>query len=431
MSLPSPVTNASRFLPVLRRRVCPASPRCAAIGVAALATSLAVIFPGAAALAAAPARPVAVPRTSGVLLAWGQNNDGQLGDGTTTNRDVPVKVRLPKGARIVQARSGCFFTVALTSTGEVLAWGLNLDGQLGDGSMLNSSKPVRVHIPARTRIAQVRAGCAFAVARTSAGRVLAWGLNDVGQLGDGRAVNAMVPAWVRLPRHTIVTGVSAGTAHGLALTSTGEVLAWGDNQDGQLGNGRTTSTNVPVKVKLPRAAHVRAVSAGGFFSLAQTKKGGVLAWGQNNLGQLGDGNTNGTDRTVTVKLPADTKVTQMFAGGFHAMVLTSKGRVLAWGNNGSGQLGTGNTNNSDVPVRVVLPARTKATGIASCLNNSFALTSKGRALAWGAEIFGELGNGVATNTTVDQPVSVKLPGGVHVSTVACGPDASGGLAIER
>src|ERR1700683_4115287 len=132
MSLPSPVTSASRFLPVLRRRVCPASPRCAAIGVAALATSLAVIFPGAAALAAAPARPVAVPRTSGVLLAWGQNNDGELGDGTMTNRDVPVKVRLPKGTRIVQARAGCFFTVALTSTGEVLAWGLNLDGQLGD-----------------------------------------------------------------------------------------------------------------------------------------------------------------------------------------------------------------------------------------------------------------------------------------------------------
>jgi alpha-tubulin suppressor-like RCC1 family protein len=402
-----------------------------AIGVAALATSLAVISPGGTAFAAVSARHLAVSRTTGVLLAWGQNNAGQLGDGTMTNRDMPVKVKLPRGVRIVQARAGCFFTVALTSTGEVLAWGLNFNGQLGDGSMLNSMKPVRVHIPARTRIVQVRAGCAFALARTSTGRVLAWGLNDVGQLGDGRAVDAMVPTLVRLPRHTVVTGVSAGNSFGLALTSTGAVLAWGDNQYGQLGNGRTADTDVPVKAKLPRTAHVRAVSAGGFFSLAQTSKGGVLAWGYNKLGELGNGSTAGSDRPVTVKLPAGTKVTQVFAGGFHAMVLTSKGRVLAWGNNGSGQLGTGNTNNSDVPVKVLLPPGTKATGIASCLNDSFALTSKGRALAWGSEIFGELGNGVATNTPLDLPVSVKLPAGVHVSAVSCGPEASVGLAIER
>jgi alpha-tubulin suppressor-like RCC1 family protein len=405
--------------------------RDAAIGMAALATGLAAVSPGMPAFAAVSARHLTVARTTGVLLAWGQNNAGQLGDGTMTNRDTPVRVKLPRGTKVIQARAGCFFTVALTSTGEVLAWGLNLDGQLGDGSMLNSMKPVRVHIPAHTRIVQVRAGCAFALARTSTGQVLAWGLNDVGQLGDGRAVNAMAPTRVRLPRHTVVTGVSAGAAFGLALTSTGAVLAWGDNSDGQLGDGGTTSTNVPVKVKLPRAARVRAVSAGGFFSLAQTSTGGVLAWGQNNLGQLGDDSTTGSDRPVKVKLPAGTKVAQMFAGGTHALVLTSKGRVLAWGNNGSGQLGTGNTNNSDVPVKVLLPPGTKATGIASCLNNSFALTSKGRALAWGDEIFGELGNGVATNTPLDLPVSVKLPAGVHVSAVSCGPEASVGLAIER
>jgi alpha-tubulin suppressor-like RCC1 family protein len=399
-----------------------------AIVVAAL---LGVTAPDAAALAVPTSDP-AVSRDSGALLAWGQNTDGQLGTGTITNSsDTPVTVKLPKGTRIVEARAGCFFTVALTSKGEVLAWGDNFDGQLGDGSLLNSKVPVRVHIPAHTTITRVRAGCAFALALTSTGDVLAWGLNDDGQLGDGRAVNAMTPARVKLPRRTIVTGISAGNTSGLALTSKGRVLAWGDNNDGQLGTGNTTSASAPVSAKVPRTTRIVAVASGGFFSLAQTAAGGVLAWGYNLQGELGDGSDNGSLRPVKVLLPGGTKVSQLYAGGSHAMVLTTKGRLLTWGNNASGQLGDGSTANSDVPVAARLPAGTKVSGIAACLNNSLALTSKGRALAWGDDSVGELGNGETTSTPVELPVGVKLPAGFRAQHVSCGPEASVGLAIAR
>ena len=406
------------------------APRCRAVMCAiGLAAILGVAAPSTAALGARTDHPAA--SRGGALLAWGQNSDGELGNGTVTNSDTPVRVKLPRGARIVQARSGCFFTVALTSSGEVLAWGDNFDGQLGDGSLVNRKTPVRVHIPAGTRITRVRAGCAFALVLTSRGEVLAWGLNDVGQLGDGRAVNAMTPVRVRLPAHTIVTAISAGEAHGLALTSKGRVLAWGENDHGQLGDGNTNNKNVPVTVKLPRTTRIAAVSAGVFFSLAQTTAGGVLAWGYNFDGELGDGTTMDSNLPVKVRLPGSTKVTQLYAGGFHAAVLTSKGRTLTWGDNASGQLGDGNTVSSDIPVEPRLPAGTKVTGVAACLNNSFALTSKGRVLAWGDDSVGELGNGQTTVTPFDVPVKVKLPAGFSASNVSCGPDASIGLAIAR
>jgi alpha-tubulin suppressor-like RCC1 family protein len=399
----------------------------------ATAVTAAVIVPAMLTAAAPVAHHTAASRP-GALLAWGDNSDGQLGIGSMTNRDIPVAVKLRAGTRIVQARSGCYFTVALTSTGKVLAWGLNFNGQLGDGSMVNHMTPVRVRIPAHTTITKIRAGCAFALALTSKGQVLAWGLNDSGQLGDGSLSDAMVPTTVHLPRHTVVTAISAGNSYGLALTSTGEVLAWGSNDHDALGDGDGNSADMskrPVRVRVPRSVRITAVSAGGFFGLAQTRSGGVLAWGYNQLGNLGDGNTTTSDVPVKVKLPHGAEVSQLFAGGWHAMVLTTKGVVLAWGNNESGQLGIGNLTQqwSAVPVKVKLPTGAKVTGIASCLNNSLALTSKGHVLAWGDDSFGELGNGTITSTLFDLPVR-KLPPGVHAGDVTCGPEASVSLAIE-
>ncbi len=395
----------------------------------ALAVACVIVCPGAAGAAARPLASTA----SGVLLSWGNNSDGQLGNGSMTDRDLPVKVKLPVGTRITQARSGCFFTVALTTAGEVLAWGLNFDGQLGDGSLTNSDLPVRVHIPAHTTITRVRAGCAFALALTSAGQVLAWGFNDVGQLGDGTVANALTPVQVELPRHTVATGISAGLAYGLALTSSGKVLAWGDDQHGELGDGKTQMSVVPVAVKVPASVHVAAVAAGGWFGLAQTTSGGVIAWGNNEDGMLGDGNLTASDVPVRVKLPHGAKVVQLYAGAWHGLALTASGVTLTWGNNGDGQLGIGSsaTQYSDVPVRVQVPSGVTVTGIAACQNGSLAVTSKGSVLAWGDDTFGELGNGVESATPYYLPVSTKLPPGAAAAVVSCGPEANVGLAIER
>ncbi len=406
------------------------------VGLVAMSAAIALLTTaatGSAAVAASRAARPSALTSKGLLYAWGANSSGQLGNGSMTNSDVPVKVKLPKGTRIVEDRAGCYFTVALTSTGEVLAWGLNFDGQLGDGSLTNSMTPVRVHIPAHTTITHVRAGCAFGLALTSKGQVLAWGYGDLGQLGDGSVANALTPVKVKLPKNTIVTGISAGESHGLALTSKGEVLAWGDNGYGELGNGKTNinGSDVPVKVKLPGSVHVAAVAGGLFYSLAQTTGGGVLSWGYNQFGELGNGTETNSDVPVRVKLPAGTKVTQLYAGGYHGLALTTKGQVFAWGYNFAGQLGNGNTNSSDTPVKAKIPAGTKVTAIAGCLTSSMALTSTGRALAWGGDAYGQLGNGTMTMSPFDLPVQVELPAGVLAGNVACGPTATVGLAIEK
>ncbi len=135
--------------------------------------------------------------------------------------------------------------------------------------------------------------------------------------------------------------VAAGLYHGLALTSTGAVFAWGWNIVGQLGDGSTTDSDVPVKVNLPVGTKVTAVAAGAEHNLAVTSTGAVLAWGYNADGQLGDGSTGASDVPVKVSLATGTKVTAVAAGALHSLALTSTGAVLAWAN-GDGELGDGN-----------------------------------------------------------------------------------------
>ena len=166
----------------------------------------------------------------------------------------------------------------------------------------------------RVKAPPVAAGLYHSLAVTSTGAVLAWGWNIVGQLGNGTTNGSDEPVKVRLPRGTKVTRIAAGFAHSLAVTSTGAVLAWGKNYNGNLGNGSTTDSAVPVKVSLPAGTKVTGIAAGGEHNLAVTSTGAVLAWGYNAYGQLGNGGTGASDVPVNVSLPTGTKVTAVAAG---------------------------------------------------------------------------------------------------------------------
>ena len=265
---------------------------------------------------------------------------------------------------------------------------------------------MKVELPPGTKVTAVVAGSGHSLAVTSSGAVLAWGLSLYGALGNGSMGGSSdVPVNVTLPAGTKVTAVAAGALHSLALTSTGAVFAWGFNADGELGDGTTTSSDVPVKVDLPAGAKVTAVAAGGYYSLALTSTGSVFAWGYNSDGELGDGGTANSDVPVRVKVPGGTKVTAIAAGGSlygvgayvagpgHSLAVTSGGNVFAWGYNTDGELGDGGMANSAVPVRVKMPAGTKVTAIAAGELQSLAVTSRGTVLAWGGNNFGQLGDG--------------------------------------
>ncbi len=397
-------------------------------GAAGLAVPLVAVLavPAMAGAGVAAATSAAVS-VSGSLLAWGDNHNGQLGDGGTASSDTPVAVRLPAGTTVISVRAGGKYSLALTSAGRVLAWGANFSGQLGDGTTAGRHAPVRVKVPRGTRLIAISAGGAHSLAVTATGRVLAWGDNEYGQLGDGTTKDRSVPVRVKLPAGTRVIAVGASYNYSLALTAGGQVWAWGHNRSGQLGDGTRADRHVPVRVKLPRGITVTAIAAGGFDGLALTAAGRVLAWGDNGFGQLGNGTRRTSAIPVRVRFRAGTRVTAVGAGSLHNLALTSAGRVLAWGWNAFGQLGNGGRTGSDTPVRVHLPARARVVAVSAGGGFSFALTAAGSILTWGHNQFGQLGNG--TMVSSDTPVRVTLPAGLFAIALAAGPTTRHSLAI--
>jgi alpha-tubulin suppressor-like RCC1 family protein len=302
--------------------------------------------------------------TSGAVFAWGGNIYGQIGDGTTMSRLTPVRVGLPAGVKVTAVREGALFTLALTAKGQVLAWGDNFDGQLGDGSGENQSLPVRVRLPKGVTVTAISAGLDSALALTKSGRVLSWGGNLDGQLGTGTTPSfRLVPGYVRIPRRTKITSIAAGNGTGYAVTSAGRLLAWGYNAHGGLGDGTTKIRRTPAQVRLPAGVKVTAATAGVLQAFALTADGRVLAWGDNSYGQLGNGSATEAHVPVWVKLPKGTRARALAAGREYGMVLTASGRVLAWGRNELGQLGDGTTTDSATPRRVHLPGGFTPTAI--------------------------------------------------------------------
>lgn len=366
------------------------------------------------------------------VQAWGSNAYGELGNGTATDSSTPGPVKVPAGVRLTSAR--CLLTcLAVTTTGQVYGWGRNSQGEVGDGTTQQRLTPVRVDLPAGVTITAVRPGDGFSLALTTTGKVLAWGANTVGQLGNGATRQRDKPVPVTLPKGVIVKAISAGNDDGFALTSTGRVLSWGGNEGGQLGTGTTTGRKTPGFVSLPAGATVTSIAAGSLTGYAVTKAGGMLAWGLNNHGQLGDGTTQQRDKPVRVDLPAGTKVVAAVSGLLHVLALTKGGQVLAWGNNQVGQLGIGTTTERHRPVLVKLPKGTKVSALAAGKDYSLALTNEGvqprpgrpgssaapvthGILAWGGNEVGQLGTGNTGGSLV--PVAPRL--GIAFEPIALG-----------
>jgi alpha-tubulin suppressor-like RCC1 family protein len=234
-------------------------------------------------------------KNDGTVWAWGFNNIGQLGNGTTTDSNLPVQV---SGLTdVIAIATGWDYSLALKSDGTVWAWGDNLMGQLGNGTFTSSLIPVRVEL--NDKIKTVACGGSHCLALTDDGRVLAWGKNNYGQLGNGTTLNSPLPVEVQLPSGVTVTGLAGGLYHSLAICGD-TVWTWGSNFYGQLGNGTNTATSIPVSVKPSGGVTVRAVAGGQGHSLALLSNGSVWSWGMNLQGQLGNGTT--TDSNVPIEV---------------------------------------------------------------------------------------------------------------------------------
>lgn len=295
------------------------------------------------------------------VRAWGYNGYGQLGDNTTDTKTVPVKVSNISGVTAVAA--GGYHSLALKSD-KVWAWGLNSSGQLGNSSTTNSSVPVEV--TALSSITQIAAGGSHSVALQSGGAVWTWGANGYGQLGDGTTTNSATPVQVKKENGDPlgnVTMIAAGGAFTVAVDGSNNVWVWGYNGYGQLGlnPASKTSSNVAVQVTnitTTIAGTIMEISAGADHVLALKSDKTVWAWGLNRYGQLGDGST--TDRftpAVVTALTVDSSlkvdgVNQIVASGLHSLARKNDGKLVTWGYNANGQLGDGSTTNRSTPVAV-------------------------------------------------------------------------------
>jgi len=328
--------------------------------------------------------------TSRGAWCWGANPYGQIGDGTKTIRLEPVDVvGLSSGIQYLTA--GGTHTCALNELGGVSCWGNNWSGQLGDGTLTDRTSPVVVENLA-SRVIALTAGVSHTCALTDQGGLLCWGHNWSGQLGDGTDQNRPLPVAV-IGLSDGVRAVTAGGYHTCALLESSGVMCWGGNSAGQLGDGSTTDRYLPVAV-VGLSGNVRAVSAGAFHTCALLESGDLQCWGENTFGQLGDGTTLDRLKPVGV-VGLWAKARGLAAGSAHTCALTRRGGIKCWGDNSYGQLGDGSFDSSILPVNVVgltSGVRDLAAGYA----HTCVLPGEGGMRCWGHNSHGQLGDGSAS-----------------------------------
>ncbi len=327
-------------------------------------------------------------KQDGGVACWGYNDHGQLGNGSTTNSSVPVDVSaLPDEVTAISAGG---HTCAVTSKGGLFCWGFNGDGRLGDGTLVDSSVPVAVPGLA-SGVATVDVGNTHTCVLTTAGGVRCWGINDRGQLGDGTTTTRVAPVDVR-GLATGVRAIAVGGGHTCALTAAGGVVCWGANYAGQLGNGATVDSSTQVNVS-GLGSGVVAIAAGISHTCALTGSSGVMCWGGLAASQGPEGGLYTVFALSPTLLPGlASGVVSIAAGGFQTCAVSHDGGAKCWGDNRHGQLGNGTTNLSAIPVAV----KGLASGVMAMSANyghTCALMTSGGARCWGSNDAGVLGNG--------------------------------------
>ena len=394
----------------------------------------------------------------GTVWTWGNNDSGQLGDGSTQPSAVPVKVKGIGGTGyledVTQVSAGGSYSVAITSSG-VVSWGHNQFGQLGTGTTAGagdfSSVPVRVvnvfGEPGTylTNVTSIVCGTTTAYANTSQG-LISWGYGAFGQLGNGTTVNDQAtPVWVLGPgsvpnsRLLGVTQYAAGANHVLAITPSG-VVAWGPDDYGQLGNGGTSAQQRPVFVHTSQSdtspvTNAVAVAAGNGKSLMLTPIG-VFAWGNNQFGKIGIG-------SATSIIPYPTRVvnysggsgqylqgvSSISANGSNLYAVTSQG-LYSWGMNAFGESGTGTQGDVVIPTLAINPVGNGPYAVAEVSAGAEFVIFKTSGFFYtaGRNNNGQLGQGTITADTNTQNYSPHLSGNFQPGSVLFGTLAGSSLS---
>ncbi len=344
---------------------------------------------------------------NGTVRCWGDNGAGQLGDGIPFDgpRDEAVVPQNVPGIKdAVGIAAGLSHTCVIHKGGAVSCWGINSFGQLGDGTKQRSSSPVDV--TGLTDAIELAGGTSFMCALRKDHSVSCWGANYSGQLGDGTTTDRGSPASVKGVSKAVT--IAAAEHHACAVHDDGTVSCWGRSDDGQIGNGVVTkAADPPVPpTKLGGLSDIVQVAAAARFACARQKGGRVFCWGNNQFGQLGNGNANTTPNPSPIIVPSLGDAIFIWTGYEHACAVRKSGAVACWGSAEEGQLGFGSpSTDASIASPVAVIGVTNVQFVWTGGNRSCALRSDGKAFCWGQNTLGQLGNGTKDPAYGATPVS--------------------------
>lgn len=337
----------------------------------------------------------------GQAYAWGDNSYGTLGNETKVNSSTPVAVSMPQDTVFTKVTAGWDHVLALSSTGQVYAWGANGNGQLATGNTEDVTKPQRIEtLPTDKIFVSVAAGKCFSMALASDGTVYVWGLNDKAQLGIsplGFAVRRepqVIPALSGL----FVTGIFAGEATAAIVTTDGSLWLWGDNSGGQV-DPSGASYALPREKTSQSVYFASSVAIGKLHVSFSELNGSVKSFGVNQYGQFGNGNAPGEIIQASLKaatLAEGVTVKSIAVGDFHTIALSGEGKVYTWGANNATQLGfVSDQTHQLTPYEITVPydASERAAWVDACGNASVVIDSSGFVWTFGDNTYGQLGNG--------------------------------------
>jgi|GEM_PF-1034439 len=334
-------------------------------------------------------------RDNGTLWAWGQNTNGQLGDGTNINKSYPIQIGEDNDWKVVSA--GGYHTVAIKEDGTLWAWGANNFGQLAIlGGSITRYSPVKVDTMHNWKF--VSCGTYHSIALKTDSTLWVWGYNNYGQLGDGTNTQKNTPT--QILNTTPWKIVRAGGSHTVAIKYDSTLWTWGENIFGGLGDGTTSSKNIPVHIS--PSNYWIDVSAGASHTLAIKSDSTLWGWGYNGYGGVGDGTT--INRKLPVLIDVSRNWKSIFAKASFSIGTKLDGTLWGWGRNDVGSLGNGTTTTLLLPEQIsgLTDWHMIASGVSG---HNIASRAGGSLWAWGHNSAGQVGD--STNTNRNIPISIS------------------------
>ena len=311
----------------------------------------------------------------GKVYTWGKNDYGQLGNGTTTNSSMPICISdtensVLKGKNIKNISTNRYTVCAIDDNGKVYTWGENVYGQLGNGTTTNSSMPICISDTENSvlkgkNIKNISTNRYTVCAIDDNGKVYTWGENVYGQLGNGTTTNSSMPICISDTENSVLKGkniknISANEDTVCAIDDNGKVYTWGRNNYGQLGNGTTTNSSMPICISdtensVLKGKNIKNISANGYTVCAIDDNGKVYTWGENDYGQLGNGKTTNSSMPICISdvqnnALNNATITKIITRSIDIYAIDDNGKLYAWGGNDYRQLENGTTTSSNVPI---------------------------------------------------------------------------------